>query len=84
MSNVSYVFVESSFYPLCRLISRRQYKLLTNLLVRSKDDSCQSDAAMSPQGENRRPLQQTNSDFQSIAHCTLSDFGFFAYSSDLQ
>jgi Eukaryotic-type carbonic anhydrase len=66
------------------LISRRQYKILASLLSSSRDDKCELDTATSRTGENRRPIQETNSFFQAVHHCTPQNFGYFVYEPSLQ
>ena len=63
-------------------ISRRQYKLLTSLMTKSRNENCQSDTAVSVTGENFRPIQ--NEQPSNVFHCTNDDFGYFVYSPENQ
>ena len=63
-------------------ISRRQYKLLTSLMTKSRNENCQFDTAVSVTGENFRPIQAEEP--FGVFHCTNDDFGYFVYSPDNQ
>ena len=67
------------------LISRKQFKQLGRLLTSYIDpDTCESAAAVSPQGENYRPLESINHEKQEMTHCTERDFTFWQYPPDQQ
>lgn len=67
------------------LISRKQFKQLGRLLTSYVDpDTCESAAAVSPHGENYRPLESINNEKQEMTHCTEKDFTFWQYPPDQQ
>ena len=67
------------------LISRKQYKQLARLLTGYIDpETCEAASAVSPRGENYRPLETINAEKQEMTHCTKKDFGFWQYPPDQQ
>ena len=67
------------------LISRKQFKQLGRLLTSYVDpETCESAAAVSPHGENYRPLESINHEKQEMTHCTEKDFTFWQYPPDQQ
>jgi hypothetical protein len=72
-------------------ISRRQYKQLASLLESYKDEATLADdglfesaSAVSPTGENVRPLFDLNTDDQTLAHCTFRRYRYWDYDWDQQ
>jgi len=67
------------------LISRKQFKQLGRLLTSYVDpETCEGASAVSPRGENYRPLESINHEKQEMTHCTNRDFGFWQYPPDQQ
>lgn len=67
------------------LISRKQFKQLGRLLTSYVDpETCQGASAVSPHGENYRPLESINHEKQEMTHCTEKDFTFWQYPPDQQ
>lgn len=67
------------------LISRKQFKQLGRLLTSYIDPAtCQGASAVSPRGENYRPLETINLEKQEMTHCTEKDFTFWQYPPDQQ
>lgn len=56
------------------MISRRQFKQLAELQTSYRNDKCDQEPVLTPQGENFRPLQSSNSNRQPVSHCTSQDF----------
>lgn len=65
-------------------ISRKQYKQLATLLRAYKDSNCKDGTVLSPTGENFRPLETVNTNFQNVQHCTQNDFVETLYNPSLQ
>ena len=65
-------------------ISRKQYKQLAALLTAYKNSACVDATALSPTGENFRPLATINTNFQSVTHCTRDDFTETLYDPGFQ
>mmetsp|Transcript_21318 Transcript_21318/g.32352 ORF Transcript_21318/g.32352 Transcript_21318/m.32352 type:complete len:408 (+) Transcript_21318:19-1242(+) len=56
------------------LISRKQFRQLAKLQASYRNDECDPEPVLTPQGENFRPLQEGNSNRQPVSHCTSQHF----------
>ena len=67
------------------VISRKQFKQLGRLLASYVDpETCLNASAVSPHGENYRPLEIINHKKQEMTHCTEKDFTFWQYPPEQQ